>query len=134
MIDENDILTSGCLMKYTFEGEKEYEGVEFVDSEDLFVLCALVNKTSLDSLYTNSRKQEVIFARQMASYVLKEKYGWFLKDIASHWELGMGHDTALNAINKAKNYSASDASYRSKLDFVYRNCRLNEKLLTKTCN
>ena len=133
MIKEDDILSNGCLMEYNPSGLKEYEGIRFVDTEDIFILAANLNKATLESLYTKCRKKEIIAARRMASYVLSVRFKLSNQAIADIWNIGMDRTNVNNYLLKANNYIETDKTYKEKIEFLYKNCFFNENSITKTC-
>lgn len=89
-------------------------------------------------IHTRSRMREIKEARQIIMYFAREKTKLSWRQIAGYFN--MNHATALNAVQRMKDYIDTDIKFREKIneynkkitDLVSKQCVINSNIMTLT--
>jgi chromosomal replication initiator protein len=98
----------------------------------LKIVCAVANmyNVTLAQMRTPCRVKHLAFARQVAMFLLREKFGWSFAEIGGIF--GRDHSTVLYAIQKVRECIQSDESFRTQLEYIRKECETKELVPTST--
>ena len=78
----------------------------------------------VDLLRAKTRRQEVVLARQIAMYLVKDMTNSSLKTIGLHFG-GRDHSTVIHACQAVEEYIKTDSSIRQSIETLQRRIKLN---------
>ena len=78
----------------------------------------------VDLLRAKTRRQEVVLARQIAMYLVKDMTNSSLKTIGLHFG-GRDHSTVIHACQAVEEYIKTDSNIRQSIETLQRRIKLN---------
>ena len=82
----------------------------------LVEICASEFKTTPVAMQSKTRKQNVVFARHIAMYIMRNKYKMTYYSIC--FIFNRTHATAIHAIENVENMVATDKFFREKFESI----------------
>ncbi|HTN35859.1 MAG TPA: helix-turn-helix domain-containing protein, partial [Arachidicoccus sp.] len=84
-----------------------------ISIDDIQKMVASFYNVSYNDLFSKSRKQEIVQARQITMYLAKKFTNNSLKNIGTHFS-GKDHTTVIHSCQTVENRMETDSGYREK--------------------